>query len=180
MNARKIVIVGGVAGGASAATRARRLNESARIVLFERGEHVSFANCGLPYHIGGQIADRAKLLLATPKLLKQVFNIEAHTGCEVTRIDRASKQVEVLDHQSGRRWFESYDKLVLSPGASPIVPPWNGVDKPNVFTLRDVTDTDRIKAVVDGGEAKRAVVIGAGYIGPVSYTHLTLPTKRIV
>ncbi len=165
MNARKIVIVGGVAGGASAATRARRLNESARIVLFERGEHVSFANCGLPYHIGGQIPDREKLLLATPKLLKEVFNIEAHIGCEVTRIDRANKQVEVVDRASGRQWMENYDKLVLSPGASPIVPPWNGVDKPNVFTLRDVVDTDRIKALVDAGGAKRAVIIGAGYIG---------------
>lgn len=165
MSATKIVIVGGVAGGASAATRARRLNESARIVLFEKGDHVSFANCGLPYHIGGQIADRGKLLLATPEHLKNVYNIEVHTGCEVVRIDRAARQVEVVDRRSGRRWLEPYDKLILSPGASPIVPSWRGANAPNVFTLRDLSDTDRIKAFVDSGRANRAAVIGAGYIG---------------
>lgn len=165
MSSPKIVIVGGVAGGASAATRARRLNERAQIVVFERGEHVSFANCGLPYHIGGQIAERHKLLLASPRFLKQTFNIDAHTDCEVVSIDRATKHVEVLEHKTGRRWREPYDKLILAPGASPVVPQWSGIDCPNVFSLRDVTDMDRIKAFVDSGQAKRAVVIGAGYIG---------------
>ncbi|NLE61338.1 MAG: FAD-dependent oxidoreductase, partial [Planctomycetes bacterium] len=122
-------------------------------------------NCGLPYHIGGQIADRHKLLLASPRFLKQTFNIEAYTGCEVTRIDRATKHVEVLERETGRRWREPYDKLILAPGASPVVPQWSGIDRPNVFSLRDVTDMDRIKAFVDSGHARRAVVIGAGYIG---------------
>ncbi|MDM8008658.1 MAG: FAD-dependent oxidoreductase [Phycisphaerae bacterium] len=165
MSSQRIVIVGGVAGGASAATRARRLNERAQIVMFERGEHVSFANCGLPYHVGGQIADRGKLLLASPRSLEQMFNIKVHTRCEVLKIDRATKHVEALDHQNGRRWREPYDKLILAPGASPVVPQWSGIDCPNVFSLRDVTDMDRIKAFVDSGDAKRAVVIGAGYIG---------------
>lgn len=165
MNQTRIVIVGGVAGGASAATRARRMNESARIVLFEKGEHVSFANCGLPYHIGGQIAERGKLLLATPKSLAGGFNIDVRTGHEVLRIDRPGRRVEVLNHKTGERFWEPYDTLILSPGAAPIVPPWTGVDKPNVFTLRDVADMDRIKAFVDARGGSRAVVIGAGFIG---------------
>lgn len=162
---RKIVVVGGVAGGASAATRARRLNESARIVMFEKGEHVSFANCGLPYHIGGQITDRDKLLLATPKQLKEVFDIDAQTCCEVTRIDRQAKCVHVTDLRDGRQWQEDYDRLILAPGASPAVPSWDGAKRPNVFTLRDLSDMDRIKGFSADGRAKRAVVIGAGYIG---------------
>lgn len=165
MSSKKIVIVGGVAAGASAATRARRLNESAHIVVFERGEHISFANCGLPYHIGGQIADRGKLLLADPRSLKRTSNIEVHTGCEVLSIDRRTKHVEVLDRRSGRRWREPYDKLILAPGASPVLPSWSGIDRRNVFVLRDMTDMDRINAALDKGEAKRAAVIGAGYIG---------------
>jgi len=145
--------------------RARRINGRARITLFEKGEHVSFANCGLPYHIAGRIADRRRLLLASPESLKRSFNIEVKTRHEVVRIDRAAKQVEVLDLGTGRRFLEPYDTLILSPGAAPIVPPWNGTDCPNVFTLRDLADMDRIKAHLDAGGPGRAVVIGAGFIG---------------
>lgn len=165
MSAPRILIVGGVAGGASAATRARRLNESAEIIIFEMGEFVSFANCGLPYHIGEQIRDRSKLLVATAKHFRDTFRIEVRTRHEVTRIDRASKQIEVLDHQTGERSRERYDQLILSMGASPIRPQWNGIECSNVFTLRDMADTDRIKSYVDTQKPKRAVVVGAGYIG---------------
>lgn len=162
---QRIVIIGGVAGGASAATRARRINEHARITIFEKGEHVSFANCGLPYHIGGKIADRRKLLLATPASFAESFNITVKTRHEVLSIDRAGKQVEVLDRVTGLKFAEPYDTLILSPGAAPIVPPWTGTDRPNAFTLRDVADMDRIKAYVDGQHPRQAVVIGAGFIG---------------
>jgi len=165
MGAPRIVIVGGVAGGASAATRARRMNEKAPIVVFEAGQNVSFANCGLPYYIGGQISDRAKLILATPEYFKNTFNVDVRTGHEVLEIDRSSKQVEVLDRATGKRQREPYDKLVLAPGASPIVPPWDGVQSSNVFSLRDLGDTDRIKSYLDEQQPKRAVVVGAGYIG---------------
>ncbi|HOW71836.1 MAG TPA: FAD-dependent oxidoreductase [Phycisphaerae bacterium] len=165
MPAPRILIVGGVAGGASAATRARRMNESAEIVIFEKGEFVSFANCGLPYHIGEQIRDRSKLLVATPTHFLETFRIDVRTRHEVTHIDRAGKQIEVLDHQTGERSLERYDRLILSMGASPIRPQWNGVECSNVFTLRDMADTDRIKACVDKRKARRAVVVGAGFIG---------------
>ena len=120
----RILIVGGVAGGASAATRARRMNEHAEIVMFEAGEYISFANCGLPYYIGGQIADRKKLLIATPPYFRGTFNIDVRTGHEVTTIDRSGKRIEVLNKATGERTWERYDKLILSPGASPIVPAW--------------------------------------------------------
>lgn len=165
MSGPKTVIVGGVAGGASAATRARRLNEHAEIVMFEKGEHVSFANCGLPYHIGGQIESRDKLLLTSPELFQTRFRIDARVRHEVVRIDRAGKCVEVVNHATGERFREPYDKLILTPGARPVVPPWQGVRASNVFTLRDVTDMDRIKAWVDGHSSGRAVVVGAGFIG---------------
>lgn len=165
MSDPRILIVGGVAGGASAATRARRMNERAEIIMFEAGEHVSFANCGLPYYVGGQIADRDKLLLATPDYFKTAFNIDARIGHEVLEIDRARKRVQVLNRATDERTWECYDKLILAPGASPIVPPWTGVTSPNVFSLRDVGDSDRIKAYIDQHQPGRAVVIGAGYIG---------------
>lgn len=165
MRGPKIVIVGGVAGGASAATRARRMNEHADIVMFEMGEHVSFANCGLPYHIGGQIESRDKLLLTSPEMFAKRFRIDARVRHEVVRIDRAAKRVEVTNHATGEHISEPYDKLVLSMGAAPIVPPWQGVRSSNVFTLRDVGDMDRIKAWVDGHPRGRAVVVGAGFIG---------------
>jgi NADPH-dependent 2,4-dienoyl-CoA reductase/sulfur reductase-like enzyme/rhodanese-related sulfurtransferase len=160
----KLVIVGGVAGGASAAARARRLSEKAEIVLFERGPDVSFANCGLPYYVGGPIADRGKLLVTTPERLKARFNIDVRTRSSVESIDRKAKTVRIRDLASGREYVETYDKLILSPGAAPLRPPLPGIDLPNIFTLRNLQDVDRIKARVDQG-ARRAVIIGAGFIG---------------
>lgn len=164
-DARTIVIGGGVAGGASAAARARRLNETARIILLEKDEHVSFANCGLPYYIGGEIKQRDKLLVATPQRFADWFNIEVRTRHEATAIDRAARTVTIRDHRERRNYDEAYDRLILAPGASPIVPGMDGVDAPNVFTLRNVADTDRIKAFMDDHKPRRAAVIGAGYIG---------------
>lgn len=163
----KLVIVGGVAGGASAAARARRLAEDAQIVLLERGPDVSFANCGLPYHIGGVITDRAKLLVATPERLRDRFRIDVRTGSTVESIDRARRTVRVREAGGGRGYDESYDKLILAPGAAPLRPPIPGVDSPNVFTLRTLGDMDRIGAALDAleGDSRRAVVVGAGFIG---------------
>lgn len=160
----KLVIVGGVAGGASAATRARRLSEEAEIVLFERGPDVSFANCGLPYHIGGEIADRKKLLVTTPERLHARFRLDVRVRSSVESIDRAAKKVRIRDLASGREYDETYDKLILSPGAAPLRPPIPGVDLPGIFTLRNLQDMDRIKATVDKG-VRQAVMIGAGFIG---------------
>jgi NADPH-dependent 2,4-dienoyl-CoA reductase/sulfur reductase-like enzyme/peroxiredoxin family protein/TusA-related sulfurtransferase len=160
----KVVIVGGVAAGASTAARLRRLDEKAEIVVLERGDHVSFANCGLPYHIGGTIKDRDNLLLQTPQSLKASLNLDVRTGQEALRIDRSAHTVVVRDIRNDREYQERYDKLVLAPGAAPIRPNLPGADNPRLFVLRNVQDMDRIKAAVDGG-ARRAVVIGAGYIG---------------
>ena len=160
----KLVIVGGVAGGASAAARARRLSEDADIVLFERGPDVSFANCGLPYHIGGVIPRRDKLLVTTPERLRERFRLDVRTRSEVEAIDRQKKAVRVRDLTSGRVYNEPYDKLILAPGAAPVRPPIPGTDLPSVFTLRTLADTDRIKAAVDAGVG-RAVIVGAGFIG---------------
>lgn len=160
----KIVIVGGVAGGASAAARARRLSEDAEIILIERGPDVSFANCGLPYHIGGKIADRDKLLVVKPELLKSRFNLDVRVRSSVEAIDRTARTVRVRDLASDRQYEESYDKLILAPGAAPLRPPIPGIDLPGIFTLRNLQDMDRIKATIDGG-VKEAVVVGAGFIG---------------
>lgn len=162
---RKILIVGGVAGGASAATRARRCNEDAEITMFERDGHVSFANCGLPYYLGGEIEDREKLLVAKPALFENRFRIAVHTRHEVTRIDRQEKVVHVLNHETGETRQASYDKLILAPGAAPIVPDFPGGDAENVFTLRNVEDTDTIMQFLEERKPKRAVVVGAGFIG---------------
>jgi len=161
----KIVIVGGVAGGASAATRARRLNEEADIILFEKDEYVSFANCGLPYYLGGEITEREKLLVATSEFLTQRFRLDIRTRQEVTAIDRDNKTVTVKDHAAGTSYEQPYGKLILAPGASPVIPPLEGVDAGNVFTLRNVADTDAIHAALDSVESKHAVIVGAGYIG---------------
>lgn len=160
----KLVIVGGVAGGASAAARARRLADAAEIVVFERGPDVSFANCGLPYHVGNVIPDRAKLLVVTPERLRERFALDVRVRTSVERIDRARKVVRARDLDTGRAYDEPYDRLILAPGAAPLRPAVPGVDLPNVFTLRTLADTDRIKAAVDAG-AKHAVVVGAGFIG---------------
>lgn len=161
----RIVIVGGVAGGASAATRARRMNEHAQIIMLEKDRDVSFANCGLPYYLGGEITDREKLLVAKPELFAERFNIDVRTRQEVTSIDRNRKVVKVLNHRSGETSELAYDKLILAPGASPIFPPIGGVDAGNVFTVRNVEGTDRIKDYLDIQKPRRAVVIGAGFIG---------------
>jgi NADPH-dependent 2,4-dienoyl-CoA reductase/sulfur reductase-like enzyme/rhodanese-related sulfurtransferase len=159
----RILIVGAVAGGASAAARARRMNERAEIILFERDPYISFANCGLPYHIGGEIEDREKLLIATPRLLYDRFRIETRVRHEVVAIDRSTKRIRVADLETGKSYEEEYDKLILSPGAAPILPDVPGVDAHGVFTLRNIPDMDRIIAAMDA--AKAAVVVGAGYIG---------------
>ncbi len=160
----KIVVIGGVAAGMSAAARARRLDEHAEIVVLERSQYVSFANCGLPYHIGGAIAERDDLLLQTPQSLKASLNLDVRTGHEVTAIDRAGKSVRIRDLATGRDYDEAYDRLVLAPGALPLRPTLPGLDHPKVFVLRNIADMDQIKAVVDGG-AQSAIVIGGGYIG---------------
>ena len=159
----KLVIVGGVAGGASAAARARRLSEDAQIVVFERGPDVSFANCGLPYYIGGEIADREKLLVTTPYRMRTRFNLDVRTQSSVEAIDRAGKTVRVRDLASGREYEETYDNLILATGAAPVRPPIPGIDLPGVFTLRDLQNTDQIKDRVDRG-VKQAVLLGGGFI----------------
>jgi NADPH-dependent 2,4-dienoyl-CoA reductase/sulfur reductase-like enzyme len=161
----RLLIIGGVAGGASAAARARRLSEEAEIIIFERGEHISFANCGLPYHIGGAIKEREKLLVQTPESLYRRFRIQARVRKEVVRIDRAQKKILVRDLVSGTESFERYDQLILSPGADPIKPPMPGLDLDAVMTLRNLTDMDRIKAKVDVSSAQTVLVVGGGYIG---------------
>lgn len=160
----KLLIVGGVAGGASAAARARRLSEDAEIIMFERGPDVSFANCGLPYYLGGEIGERDKLLVVTPERLRTRFTLEVRTRTSVEAIDRSAKKVKVRDLAAGREYEESYDKLILAPGAAPLRPPIPGIDLPGIFTLRNLHDVDRIKQAVDDG-VKQAVVVGAGFIG---------------
>jgi len=159
----KIIIVGGVAGGATAAARLRRLDEYAEIIMFERGEHISFANCGLPYHIGGTIPDRGDLLLQTPGSFNRRFNVDVRVQSEVLSVDRSTKTIKVKDE--GGIYIEQYDKLILSPGGSPIVPPMEGINSGRVFTLRNVVDTDRIKVFIHTTHPRSAVVVGGGFIG---------------
>ncbi|ENY71838.1 NADH dehydrogenase [Aeromonas diversa CDC 2478-85] len=161
----RILIVGGVAGGASAAARARRMDEHAEIVLFERGEFISFANCGLPYHIGGDIPSRDALLLQTPQSFKRRFNVEVRVFSEVLSIDRAARTVRVRDQQRGEEYEERYDKLLLSPGAAPIRPPLPGIDAPGVYTLRNIPDMDRILAALAHDQPRHVTVVGGGFIG---------------
>ncbi|MDD3306152.1 MAG: FAD-dependent oxidoreductase [Acetobacterium sp.] len=163
---KKILIVGGVAGGATAAARLRRLSEEDEIILFERDEYISFANCGLPYYIGNVIKEREKLLVQTVAGMSKRFNLDIRNFSEVIAIDPVAKTVEVKNHQSGKTYIESYDKLILSPGAKPIAPPIPGLlEAKNVLTMRNIPDTDKIKAIVDSGKVRRAVVIGGGFIG---------------
>ena len=164
MKNKKVVIVGGVAGGASAAARLRRLDENIEIVMFERGEHISFANCGLPYYIGETIKSRDALLLQTPKKMNDRFKIDVRVNSEVINIDTDNKTVKVNSKTDGE-YEEGYDYLILAPGARPIQPNIPGADSEKIFTLRNVWDTDRIKAFVDNSDIKSAVVIGGGYIG---------------
>jgi len=159
----KTIIVGGVAGGAGCAARLRRLDESAEIVMFEKGADVSFANCGLPYYIGGTIRDRENLILQTPESFRNRFNVDVRINSEVTAVDPAGKTVTV--RHGGNTTLERFDALVLSPGTVPVHPPWPGFDSPVVFTLRTLPDTDRIHAWIDQKRVGRAVVIGGGFIG---------------
>lgn len=160
----KIIIVGGVAGGATAAAKARRENEFAEVTVYERGPYISFANCGLPYYIGGEIKDRDKLLIMTPERFWERYRIRALVGHEVLSIDRAQKTVQVKDAK-GAVSEDRYDKLILSQGAMPIVPPFKGAELPHVFTLRDIPDMDRIHKFITTQKPKTAAVIGGGFIG---------------
>ncbi len=165
MKPKKVVIVGGVAGGASAAARLRRLDEDMEIILFERGEHISYANCGLPYYIGGIIKDKEDLLVQTPEGMRQRFNIDIRVNSEVLDIDVEKKQVKVRDRVTGESYFESYHKLILSPGAEPVRPPIPGIDGENIFTLRNVRNTFDIEDYIVNNDCKNAVVVGGGFIG---------------
>ena len=161
----RYLIVGGVAGGATVAARLRRLDEQAEIILFERGEFVSYANCGLPYYIGGTITDRSDLFVQTKAGFTKRFCVDVRVRHEVLSIDSAQKLVRVVDLLSGKEYDERYDKLVLSPGAEPLRPAIEGIDSDKIFTLRSVPDTDKIKTYIQRRKVKRAVIVGGGFIG---------------
>ena len=178
----KVIIIGGVAGGASCAARLRRLDENAEIVMVERGPYVSYANCGLPYHVGGVIPEESSLLVATAEMFKALFKVDARTNCEAVAIDPKNKTVDLKDHQTGEVTTESYDKLVLSPGAPSIRPPLPGIDLPGIFEVRTVPDAREIRQWLEKGTPflagmhrymgiqavrpkTRAVVVGGGFIG---------------
>ncbi len=173
MASTRILIVGGVAGGAACAARLRRLDEKAEIFVFEHGPDVSFANCGLPYYLGGAIPQRQQLLVATPERFRDWLNVEIRVRHEVLAIRRAERTIEVRNVQTGVQASEPYDALVLSPGASPIRPAWPGIDLPGIFTLRNLEDTDRIQTWIDRRRPARAVVVGGGYIGLEMVENLT-------
>ena len=160
----KYLIIGGVAGGATAAARIRRNTEKAEIILLEKGQYISYANCGLPYYIGGVIDDRSKLFVQTPEAFGKRFNIDVRTNSEVISIDPLRKEV-VISPSDGEVYTEHYDKLLLSPGASPVVPPLQGIHSKGIFTLRNVSDTDKIKQYITENPVKRAVIVGGGFIG---------------
>ena len=161
----KVLIIGGVAGGATTATRLRRLNEDAEIIILERGQYVSFANCGLPYYIGNDILDKSELIVQTPEKFKLRFNIDVRVLNEVIEIDRKNKIVLIKNVVNGDIYKESYDKLVLSPGAKPIKPNIEGIDNNKTFTLRNIPDTYKIKEYINNNNPKSAVIVGGGYIG---------------
>ena len=160
----KVLIIGGVAGGATAAARLRRLDETAEIVILERGPHISFANCGLPYYIGGTIAEESDLLLQTPESFYRRFRVGVRTFHEALSVDR-EKKVVLVRGKDGAEYREPYDKLILAPGAEPVLPPIPGIRTPGVFTLRNVPDTLKIKEYAVQKGVKTAVVLGGGYIG---------------
>lgn len=164
--AKRILIVGGVAGGASAAARLRRLDEHAEIIMFERGPHVSFSNCSLPYHLSGIVEDSDALVLMNPEKFQKRYNIEARVNSEVVKINREKKTIAVKDVISGKTYEEAYDKLILSPGASPIRPrSIEGIDRPNVFTVRNVVDIERLNRYLKNNQVQDVAVIGGGFIG---------------
>ena len=162
---RRVLIVGGVAGGASAAARLRRLDETAEIVVFDRGPYVAFANCGLPYYVGNVINDEAKLLVSSPQMFRDRFNVEVFTDTEVVEIDRAASMLTVRDVATGKKRQERYDALLLSPGAAPIRPALPGSERPGVFAVRNIPDTRKIRSWIGERNAKSAVVVGGGFIG---------------
>ena len=160
----KVVIVGGVAGGAGAATRLRRMDENAEIIMFERGEYISYANCGLPYYIGEVIKERERLVVQSPEGMGRRFKLDIRTNSEITSIDPAKKEVVVIP-KTGSSYRESYDKLILSPGAAPLRPPFPGIEADNIFTLRSIPDTYAIKDFIDTNKPRRTVIVGGGFIG---------------
>ncbi|MBZ2175018.1 FAD-dependent oxidoreductase [Schnuerera sp. xch1] len=163
---KKILVIGGVAGGASVAARARRLDESAEIIMFEKGPHVSFSNCSLPFHLSGIVEDSDSLVLMAPEKFKSQYNIEARVNSEVTKINRKEKTIIVKDLTTGKEYEESYDKLILSPGANPIRPgSIPGINNPNVFTVRNVVDIENFSNYIKNNKVKKVAVIGGGFIG---------------
>ncbi len=177
---KKIIIVGGVAGGATAAARLRRLSEEDEIILFERNEHISFANCGLPYFIGNVIEDRDDLVVQTVEEMSTRYKIDIRNFSEVINIDRKNKNVTVKKNNTGETYLESYDKLILSPGARPIVPLIKGLKEANnIFTLRNIPDADKIKYFVDKNKSKHAVIIGGGFIGIEMAENLSLKGMNV-
>ncbi len=176
---KRVLVVGGVAGGATCATRLRRLDEQARIVIFDRGPFVAFANCGLPYYVGNVIQDDSTLLVSTPELFLTRFNIEVRTENEVLAIDRARREIEARALGTGRIYREAYDALVLSPGAEPIRPPMPGVGLPGIFALRTIPDSRRIKEWLESRSAQRAVVVGGGLVGMEMAENLVLRGLKV-
>jgi len=162
---KRVLVVGGVAGGATCAARVRRLAEDAEIVVFDRGPYVSFANCGLPYYVGNVIEDEKKLLLASAELFRARFNIEVRTENEVMSIDRERREIEVKRLQTGEVYHERYDALVLSPGAMPIQPALPGVNLPGIFVLRTIPDSRQIRRWIEDHKVQRAVIVGGGLVG---------------
>ncbi|MEG2820348.1 MAG: FAD-dependent oxidoreductase, partial [Muribaculaceae bacterium] len=160
----KHVIIGGVAGGATAAARIRRADENAQIIMLEKGKYISYANCGLPYYIGNVITDRSRLFVQTPADFAKRFNIDVRIENEVIAINPKDKSITIR-RKDDTTYNESYDKLLLSPGANPVKPPLKGIDSEGIFTLRNVTDTDNIKEYISSHNVKRATIVGAGFIG---------------
>ena len=165
MKKKRILVVGGVAGGASCVARARRLSEAADIIMFERGEYVSFANCGLPYYVGDVIKEEENLIVATPEVFRKRFKIDVRLQSEVVAVDCKNSRIQIKDLTTGDIYLEEYDALVLAPGARAIKPKMPGIDLPGIFSLRTIPDSRQIKAWINGRNAKRAVVVGGGYIG---------------
>lgn len=162
---KKILIIGGVAGGASAAARARRLDETAEIIILERGPHISFANCGLPYHISGEIELREALLLQTPESFKKRFNVDVRVQNEVLAINKEEKFIHIQNTLTNEQYTETYDVLILSPGASPFIPPISGINNHLTHSLRNIPDMDAIMASIEQNKPQHATVCGGGFIG---------------
>lgn len=175
----KIVIIGGVAGGATAATRIRRLDEKAEIIMFEKGPHVSFSNCSLPFYLSGVVADSKKLIMMTPDSFKKKYNIDARVNSEVVAINRTDKTVKVRNLMTGEIYTENYDKLILSPGASPIIPKLPGHDLPHVFTVRNVVDIERLQNAIIEKDPQNIAVIGGGFIGVEVAENLRLAGRNV-